>query len=477
MRFSKKAIPKTVRAITDVLRDYEVYPVGGIVRDSVKAAWENRHSDVEQPAAEDWDLATSARPEVVQRLLKKAGYRTLDIGIKHGTIIAMHENRQYEITTFRTDVDTDGRHAEVRYAKTLQEDVQRRDFTVNAMALDLNTLEIIDLCGGMQDLRSLRIRAVGDPDKRFQEDHLRLMRAVRFANLLSAEIDTDTWKAMKEHASLIQRISPERIREEMMLILASSTPSHGISLMRECGLLEILLPEFDACYGVDQNQYHSHDVAEHTLLAIDTLSPRFPFLRMVMLLHDIGKPQCRQYLAERDDYVFYKHEEVGAQMAEAILSRLRFSNREIDKATVLIREHMFRLTSPDLGKRGLRRFLRRLGNDNLRDYLRLRLADRAGNKYWKGKREEGLWEAIRRLRQIEKDQDALTVKDLAVNGRDLIALGLKPGPVFSTILNGLLEKVLDDPSLNERNRLLEIVEQANTPDGRDGKTPHRKQSK
>jgi len=457
MKFERCAIPDDIRDIAEILEGYDVYPVGGVVRDSVKAALERGQDSVHQAVAGEWDLTTSAPPEAVEKLLKKAGYKTFDIGAEHGTITAIKNDETYEITTFRTDVNTDGRHAEVEYGCTLEEDVQRRDFTVNSMVIDLKTLEVIDLCGGMDDLRIPLIRTVGDPFDRFEEDHLRLLRAIRFATHLSAEIHEDTWQAMIEKAPKIRQISAERVRDELMRIMAAQKPSTGLMLMHDCGLLKEIIPEFDSCFDVAQNKHHSHDVGRHTLLSVDAVSPRFPFLRIITLLHDLGKPGAKMYLEERDDYVFYGHENTSAEMAEDILRRLRFTNKEIEQASILISEHMFRLTDPDIGKKGLRRFLQRVERENLAPYLRMRIADRAGNLAWEEPREPGLWTAMRRLREIERDQDALHVTDLAIGGADLIEMGMRPGPEFSNILNGLLERVLDDPSLNEREKLLDIV--------------------
>lgn len=279
------------------------------------------------------------------------------------------------------------------------------------------------------------------------------------ATLLDFTIDAATWNALVRCAPLIRGVSAERIRDEIMKMLTASKPSVGFRLMHNSTLLSHVLPELDQCFGVAQNQYHSHDVGEHTLLSVDAISPRFPFLRMVHLLHDVGKPADRTYLEDRDDYVFYGHEKTSAAMAAEVLKRLRFSNKEVEQAQGLIAEHMYKLTDPCLGKKGLRRFLRRLGRENLDAYLRLRIADRIGNEKWQGTWEPGLREAIRSLRKIIGDEDALHVTDLAIGGSDLIALGLKPSPLFSQILNHLLELVLDNPSLNNRDDLLHLTEE------------------
>jgi len=459
VRFARDSVPEEVWRIASVLSDFEFYPIGGIIRDSILHAWSLGKTDVSQAARGDWDFATSALPEVVAERMERVGFLALDVGIKHGTVVAVKEGRQYEITTFRKDVTTDGRHAEVSFGCSLDEDVQRRDFTINTLALNLQSLQVIDLCRGLDDLQAGIIRAVGEPEIRFREDHLRLLRAVRMATLLNFQIHEKTWNALVACAPMIDQVSSERIRDEIMKMLATAKPSTGVRMLQRSGLLAVIMPELDRCFGVAQNQYHSHDVGEHTLLSVDAISPRFPLLRMIHLLHDIGKPSARAYFPDRDDYVFYGHEKIGAEMAVEVLKRLRFSNKEIEQAQILIAEHMFKLTDPCLGKRGLRRFLRRLGRENLDAYLRLRIADRIGNEKWQGTWEPGLREAIRSLREIFRDEDALHVTDLAINGDDLIALGLKPSPLFSRILNNLLEKVLDEPSLNNRHDLLCLVQQ------------------
>lgn len=460
-KFSKEAIPEDIWVLRDILKDFEIYPVGGIVRDPVRKAMLEGETLVRGVPDREWDLATSARPEVVMERMADAGLTALGIGLEHGTVTVLVDHRMYEITTFRTDVTTDGRHAEVQFGCTLEQDILRRDLTINALALDLKTLQVLDLCGGLEDLRVPLVRTVGVPNRRFKEDFLRLLRTIRFATLLDAEIEEKTWIALVENASGIQGISAERIRDELMRMMEAEKPSVGFELMHRSGLLKETIPELDQCFDVQQNIHHSHDVARHSLLSADAVPRRFPFLRMIALLHDLGKPEAKTYLPEREDYVFYKHERSSAELAIRVLKRLRFSNREIKQADTVIREHMFRLTDPTLGKKGLRRFICRVGRKNLEAFIRVRIADRKGNLKWGPGMEPGLYDAIRSIQEILRDEEALSVKDLAIGGQDLIELGMKPGPRFSTILDQLLEMVLDDPSLNTRELLLEKVSEIN----------------
>ncbi len=457
IQFDLDLVPDSVWRVRRALAGQPVYVVGGILRDSILDALSSNEGEIVEVRGDDWDLATSARPEEALESLERAGIRAIPIGIDHGTVAAIIDRKQYEITTFRKDRICDGRHAVVEFSESIEEDLERRDFTINAFALDLDTGLVRDPFQGVEDLKARMVRAIGDPAVRFREDYLRMLRAVRFAAQIEGEIEARTWKALREEAENIVRISPERIRDEILKMMKTKKPSVGLRLMLESGLLKWIIPEFERCFGVDQNRYQDC-VGEHSLHCVDEVSPRYPFLRWVTLLHDIGKPAMKTYAEEKEDYVFYDHQFEGEKMAEEIMRRLRFSNSEIDAARVLIREHMFNLT-PDLSKKGVRRLLRRVGSDRIRDLLRLRIADRLGNKNNPRTLEPHFKDLIRQIREIERDEECLHVQDLAIGGNDLIARGLEPGPIFSEILNSLLEKVLDDPSLNTRERLNELVDE------------------
>jgi tRNA nucleotidyltransferase/poly(A) polymerase len=455
-------IPLDVLGIVRALKPSSSYVVGGVVRDMAGALLEGRQPDADSLEETDWDIATSCRPHQALRLLRKAGFVVLPIGIEHGTVVVhprtgkgkADPTRRYEVTTFRIDSKCYGRHADVDFAETLEEDLKRRDFTVNALAIEPETGHIFDYQGGLEDLQKGIIRAVGVPSQRFQEDYLRLLRAIRFAAALEANIEEETWEAIREQAGGIKTISAERVRDELLKTLKYEKPSHGFLLMHDCGLMEHILPELENCFGVEQNQYHADDVARHTLLTVDALHPRYPFLRFVALMHDLGKPAAKKYMEDRDDYVFYNHEIISARMAVRIMKRLRFSSKEIHRAELLIRTHMYNI-EPGMTKKTLRRWLHRIGRENFNDFLRLRMADRRGNRMQPPTLEPGLYEAVRLVRQILRDQDALSLSDLQINGHDLMRLGVKPGPEIGKILNGLLELVLDNSALNRRDILLQ----------------------
>ena len=454
--FSPEAVPEPVRRLQDILGP-ELFAVGGMIRDTVDRMLRSGTMAARESEGSDWDLATPLRPEVVMRRLRKAGITVAPVGLDHGTVMAVIDEERYEITTYRHDLEyIDGRHCIVRFADDIVEDLARRDFTVNAMAMDLRDLTVVDPFGGLEDLPSRLIRTVGNPDERFAEDHLRLIRAARFAARLDGEVESGTLQAMAAHAEKIRYISVERIRDELLKLCSYPGPSIGLRILRDTGLLRHVLPELDECFGVAQNRHHSHDVGEHTLLATDALHPRFPFLRFIMLLHDTGKPGCRRWIEERGDYVFYGHQNLGAELARDAMRRLRFSNVEIDFADRMVSNHMAKLQG-NMTAATARRLVRRIGREHIRDFLRMRIADRRGNLKKKGRLEDGLCHFVRLLRKIERQEDALRVEDLRVNGRDLIAMGLKPGPLFGEVIDSLLDRVLDDPALNERAMLLDLL--------------------
>lgn len=454
MKLDLSLVPEPVKRLQEILGPVKSYVVGGILRDSLAGARLGPEGIITQTAGNDWDLATPLPPREVLSRLRRAGVTAVPIGFEHGTVAAVIDGVSYEITTFRHDLEyRDGRHPTVRFAQSLEDDLMRRDFTVNALALDLESGEILDLFGGLRDLRDRIIRTVGDPEFRFREDYLRMLRATRFAAKLEGPIEPETRAAVLRNAPLIQNVSPERVREEILKLLSYRQPSQGFAWMHDTGLLLYILPELESGFGVGQNRFHADDVAWHTLHAVDALDPRYPFLRFVTLMHDLGKVPAKRYMPHKDDYVFYGHQYVGKRMTRRIMRRLRFSNKEIETASAIVENHMYNL-KPDLSEGASRRFIRKLGRENVEGFLRMRMADRKGNHLNDDGYEKGIFHFVRSLRKITRAEDALTVQKLRVNGYDLMEMGLKPGPVFSRILNGILEEVLDDPSLNERAYLL-----------------------
>jgi tRNA nucleotidyltransferase (CCA-adding enzyme) len=429
-------------AVVHGLREagHEAWAVGGAVRDRL----------LEQPPG-DWDVATDALPERVREIFPQ----TYPVGLEHGTVGVREAGETIEVTTFRADVATDGRHAEVRFGVSLEEDLARRDFTINAIAWDPLENELRDPFGGRADLERGVLRAAGDPDRRFPEDYLRVLRAFRFVARFGLEYEERTRAALARHAAGVSRLSGERVRDEMLKTFAQCRrASRALADWQETGAMARLLPEFAVCFGVEQNRFHADDVGAHTLMVVDHVHPRRPFLRLVALLHDVGKPPTRVRHAETDDWTFPLHERVGAELARQVMERLRFSSREIERAVHLVRVHMD-LFPPEASDAAVRRWIRRVGEENVWDLYRLHLAD------WRGNRSRGherpLVERFRRVRAVLAAQHALEVRDLAIGGEDLMALGLSPGPLFGEVLAAALERVIEDPSLNTRERLLLLV--------------------
>lgn len=439
-------VPAPVRLVVRTLRaaGHAAYVVGGGLRDALFAA-----SAGAPDALLDWDVATSARPEEVRRLFT----RTVAVGIEHGTVAVHEGGLAIEVTTFRADVETFGRRARVRFADTILEDLQRRDFTINAMAFDPESHELIDPLGGIADMRARVLRSVGDPHRRFEEDYLRILRGARFAARFRMEVGEEIRDAMRARAEGTRALSGERVRDEIMKTLAQAQrPSIAFRLLQETGVLGEVLPELDVCFGVAQNRWHADDVGLHTLLVVDAVAPKHPFLRLVALLHDIGKPGARVWDPARGDYVFRGHDELGARLARGSLERLRFSRREVERAVHLVQVHMD-LFPAEAGDAAVRRWLQRVGEENVRDLFRLHFADWRGNRAKPAPPTE-LRILYRRARRVSSEAHALKVTDLAIDGHDLRRLGLAPGPAMGEILKELLQRVVEEPSLNEREELL-----------------------
>jgi tRNA nucleotidyltransferase (CCA-adding enzyme) len=416
------------------------YLVGGAVRDYLLGR-----------EVSDFDVATEARPEDVMRAFK----RVVPTGIKHGTVTVLFKGLEVEVTTFRTEsAYADGRHPdEVQFAATIEDDLSRRDFTINAMAFDLSSKELIDPHGGRGDLAKGLLRAVGDPLERFAEDGLRPLRAVRFASQLGFEIEADTLAAVRPSIPRFRMVSAERVREEFQKILLSPVPSLGLRLLESTGLLAEISPELAACRGVEQGGMHVYDVLDHLYACADAAAPEL-VLRVAALLHDIGKPEAK---AERPGEApsFYRHEEYSARDAEAFMKRLRFPNAVIEEVAHLVRGHMFSYDD-SWSDAAVRRFLARVGPESLDRLFALRIADGTGI-IGRPVDPRSLDPLRERIAAVLAAREALGVSDLAVKGGDLAAIGIAPGPAMGAVLKELLEAVIDDPGLNEKERLLDIA--------------------
>ena len=430
-------------------RGREVCLVGGAVRDMLRGK-----------KAKDWDLATDAAPEEVTGIFLSARPRgrVFPTGVKHGTVTVLYRGHTMEITTYRTEAGyADGRRPDqVHYAASIEEDLSRRDFTMNAIALRLPKGEKIDPYGGEADLKSRIIRCVGNPQERFAEDGLRPLRALRFAAQLSFDLEAETLAAIPPALETCAKVSSERVRDEIEKIIASDKPSRAFLPMEQTGLLRLFLPELAACRGVEQKGFHRFDVLDHSLLACDYAAARQfdQDVRIAALLHDVGKVPTRA-LGENGVWTFYQHEAESEKIARNILFRLRFPNALADSVCHLIKEHMFHYTD-EWSDAAVRRFIVRVGKDNLGKTYRLRMAD----AYATAAVEPGpnfLVDLERRVEKSLAESGAFSLKDLAVNGNDLMAIGIRSGKTLGIILNELLETVLDDPAQNSRETLLHIA--------------------
>ncbi|GHV93242.1 HDIG domain-containing protein [Spirochaetia bacterium] len=425
----------------------EVYLVGGAVRDLFRGE-----------KAQDWDLATNARPEEVIALFRSRRWRVIPTGIKHGTVTVHYKGRDLEVTTFRTESDyRDGRHPDtVAYAATIEEDLSRRDFTMNAIALRLPGGEPVDPFGGTADIRIQLIRCVGNPAERFTEDGLRPLRAVRFAAQLGFKVEKATLDAIPPALPVTAGVSPERVRDELDKIIQTPRPSAAFRLMEQTGLLRLILPELADCRGVDQKGYHQFDVLDHSLLACDYAGREAypPEVGLAALFHDIGKPAVRK-LNEAGIWTFHQHEGVSAKITRKILTRLRYSNAQIDAVCHLVAEHMFHYEEI-WSDAAVRRFIIRAGEENLENLYRLRRADAYGMAGIEPA-PDFLLPLVSRVDKALAGSRAFSLKDLAVSGKDLLAAGVRPGKEMGIILKELLETVVDDPDSNIREKLLEIA--------------------
>jgi len=422
---------------------YQAYLVGGCVRDILL-----------KRRPKDWDLTTNAKPEEILKIFGESAFyenRFGTVGIK--TNSNDDSLKVIEVTTFRIESNYfDFRHPqEIIFASKLEDDLKRRDFTINALALNFDG-EIIDLFGGLQDLKNKLIRAVGNPEERFYEDALRMMRAIRLACELNFEVEEKTLEAIKKNCELINYIAYERIRDEFNRIIMSNQAIKGLELLRETGILKEILPELQQTYGVSQNKHHKYDIYYHSLKSLEyAVKKNYPlYLRLAVLFHDIGKVLTKK--GEGPEATFYNHEIVGAKITKKILERFRYPSFLIKKVTHLVRHHMFYLEIDKVTPAAVRRLVRRVGQENLEDLFKLRHADRIGSGVPKAEPYR-----LRYLRYlIEKVHlEPITPKMLNINGYDLLNLGIPQGPKIGWILKALLEEVIEDPSKNNRDYLIE----------------------
>lgn len=449
MKVNTNNIPQEIKDVSAKLiaGGFEAYIVGGCVRDLIIGR---------EP--KDWDLTTNATPEQIIPLFDKTFYENT-----FGTVgVVISEDRTIEVTPYRLEsAYSDNRHPDkVTFSDKLEDDLKRRDFTINALASNVITGEVVDNFDGVRDLESKTIRAVGSPDKRFTEDALRLVRAIRFSAELGFTIEHDTQNSIMKHADLIKNISIERIRDEVTKIIASDNPMMGFVFLERLGLLKHFLPEISNAVGVSQNQAHSFDVFEHLLRSLQCAADKkYPFyVRLAALLHDIGKPTTKRNIKGGKDCTFYGHEVVGAKMTAEILKRMKFSNENIKLVVNLVRWHMFFSDTEQISLSAVRRIIRNVGPDYIWDLVNLRICDRIGT----GRPKEDPYRLRKYMSMIEEVlREPVSVSKLKIGGKELMKVAeLKPGPKIGFILNILLEEVIDNQEKNTegnlKNRALEL---------------------
>ncbi len=467
---------------------FEAYIVGGSVRDLLL-----------KKEPHDWDITTNAHPREILKIFPDSVYENKfgTVGIKIRSKkeegednLAENQKKEkgimetteiVEVTTYRIESQySDKRHPDkIKFAKTLKEDLSRRDFTINAMAIDLvkkddlkkklvkTEFKLIDLFTGKDDLKKKIICTVGKAEERFNEDALRMMRAIRFAVALDFKIEEKTFQAIKNKAKNLKYISAERIKDEFKKIILSNQPAQGIELLHKTGLLVFILPELENGGEVKLNRHHYYGpyntVYKHLVASLEKCPSQKLEVRLAALLHDIGKLKVKKGTGEKA--TFYNHEYAGAYMAEKILKRLKFSQKVIEKVVALVRNHMFYYNVDEVGAAGVRKVIRKIGLENIKDLIDVRVADRLGS---------GVPKAIPyKLRHfqymVEKvSQDAISVKQLKINGNDLMKeLNIVPGPKIGAILEVLLAKVIDEPILNKKKNLLDLAEKLNKSDLKD----------
>lgn len=466
-RLKKVNIPKILQDFYKIFEKngFQAYLVGGAVRDICLK---------KKPS--DWDIATNATPQDVMKMFKFV----VPTGFEHGTVTVHFNKTEIEVTTFRTESGySDARHPDkINYAATIEEDLARRDFTMNAIAVNLKNGKIVDPYGGQKDIKKRLIRTVGNAHERFMEDGLRPIRALRFASKLSFAIEEKTYQeiSQKDVQNKITSISIERFRDEFEKMMLSKKPSVALKLMEETGILNLFIPEFSKCRGCIQSDYrafHKFDVLDHLFYACDGAPENKLNVRLAALFHDIGKPDAKNITMQEvfdskecckknlETITFYNHEKYSAEITQKIMTRLKFSNEMIKNVIHLVKEHMFHYEE-NWTNAAVRRFIIRVGKENLEDLYDLRFADMYG--MWNQKIEIKYSEPVALLLELKErineelmKQNALSLKDLNVNGKDLMENGIPAGKKLGEILNHLLDCVIEDPSLNSREKLLEIA--------------------
>lgn len=440
----KIEMPINVKKILSILyfEGCAGYIVGGCVRDSILGLIPN-----------DWDICTNCVPEDMLHIF--SSFKIILTGFKHGTVTVVIGGENYEITTYRIDSNyIDGRHPEkVTFTEKLKEDLKRRDFTINAMAYN-DRVGLVDHHGGLQDILDKKIRCVGDPLERFEEDYLRMLRGVRFAVQLGYSLEQNTFDAIKKLCRNIANISAERIREELNEILLSREPSRGFRLLNATGLLKYIMPELCICVGFDQrNPYHCKDVFDHTLDVVDNTEADL-ILRLAALFHDIGKPETF-FIDERHIGRFFGHSIRGAEIAEKVMKRLKYDNKSIAQVMILVKEHMSRYKN--LSDKALKRFINRVGRDNIDRLFKLQIADVEALASEDEMNIDDISKLKNEVERILNEKQPLSVKDLEIDGYDLIKFGIPEGEQIGVILGELLEIVLEDPETNKKDILMENV--------------------
>ncbi len=451
-------VPKEVRRVSDVLEKagFEAYLVGGCVRDLLL-----------DRTPKDWDLTTNATPEEIQALF---GEEETFCNNDYGTVGVVNEDvederlKVVEVTPYRTESGySDARRPDkVEFGVSLEEDLKRRDFTVNAIAFNIKGEKLVDLFEGEEDLRKKRLKTVGNPDERFSEDALRMMRAVRLASELNFAIEAETMTSIAKNADILSRISAERIRDEFLRIVNSTSPMQGIVFLERLGLIDYVLPEIKDAIGCEQGGAHAFDVYEHLLRSLQAAADKdfTTEMRLAALLHDIGKPATRREGGKNKKYTFFGHEVVGARMTKEIMKRLKMPREMAEKIEMLVRWHMFFADPDEITLSAVRRTIARVGQENIEDLLNLRVCDRVGT----GRPKEQPFRFRKYKAMVDQAlRDPISVKMLKTNGDRIIEqTGEKPGKKLGYILHTLLEEVLENPEKNVENyldsRVLELLQ-------------------
>ncbi|AKV03752.1 tRNA nucleotidyltransferase [Labilithrix luteola] len=442
-QFDLAHVPQDVFGICDKLAaaGKRAWIVGGCVRDSLLGK-----------AVADWDVATDALPNELMKIFPRA----IPTGLQHGTVTLVVRGHHYEITTLRGETTySDGRRPDaVHFVDDIAADLARRDFTINAIAVDPRTGTVIDPFGGQTDLDAKIVRAVGIARERFSEDGLRVLRAARFSATLEFELDPDTFAAIEPTLDTYRKVSAERVRDEWVKTMKAKKPSRAFEVMRKSGILAVTCPELLEGVDVEQNKWHSLDVWNHGMACMDACVGD-PILRISALLHDVGKPRTRAFSEKTQDYTFYDHDKVGAEIAFPIANRLRFSNDERDRIVSLVRNHLFHYDN--WSDAAVRRWIKRVGKERVEDLYALNEADLRGKGPIFKETDLAALQLLRgHVEKVLAEGAALSTRDLAVDGNDLMKeLGLERGRIIGDTLNALLEIVIGDPAANERGVLLQ----------------------